>query len=332
MRKLMTTLTAVLVACLLRPAWADEAKPAESDPAEMFGQLDSNGDGRLGDEEVPEQHQRLFKRLLRTADANDDGQLTADEFAAGLSRRREGGEKPPRDEQGRRRPGAGRFSPEEMFERIDRDGDGKVVLDDVPEERRERFARLLERGDKDGDEALTLEEFTQAFPGGGPRGPNAGKGRARQGRPDPSRFFDRLDANGDGKVTLDEVPQRAREGIERLMKRADKDGDEALSRDELSAMRRRGGPPEGRPGGPPEGRPGRPKRERPEGAFRPPSGDRRGGPPAIFRALDSDGDGKLNEEEISAAASAIRELDADGDGSVTVEELFRGGRPRRNRE
>jgi hypothetical protein len=46
----------------------------------------------------------------------------------------------------------------EMFKRADANKDGKVSLDEVPSERRELFKRLLDRADKDGDKALSVEE------------------------------------------------------------------------------------------------------------------------------------------------------------------------------
>ena len=49
----------------------------------------------------------------------------------------------------------------ELFKRADANKDGKVSLDEVPQERRERFKKLLERADKDGDHALSVEEGRQ---------------------------------------------------------------------------------------------------------------------------------------------------------------------------
>lgn len=308
MRTLMTLCIIILTAALVTTAKADEdSEPAGPDPAAMFTQLDANSDGQLSDDEVPDEHKRLFKRLLRTADADEDGRLSGKEFAAGLSEKPQNGDQPDRPGQRRGRPSEGRLDPQMLFRRMDRNGDGKVALDEIPEQRRDRFALLLKRGDQDGDEALSSEEFTQTFPGRPPRGqkPNDGKspeGRP-EGRPDPRQFFERLDTNGDGKVTLDEAPERARPFVERMVKRADKDGDQAVSLEELAALRPGGQHPRANAT---KGRPG---------------SDARGPNLGIFRALDANHDRKLSEEEISAAATVIRKLDADGDGSVSLEEL-----------
>ena len=62
---------------------ADRKDPAVSNS--LFERLDTDKDGKVTKDELPEDRQRLFERLVRTADKNGDGQLTADEFAAGRS-------------------------------------------------------------------------------------------------------------------------------------------------------------------------------------------------------------------------------------------------------
>jgi hypothetical protein len=47
-----------------------------------------------------------------------------------------------------------------------------------------------------------------------------------------AELFKKADANKDGKVSLDEVPEDRREGFKKLLKKADKDGDHALSAEE----------------------------------------------------------------------------------------------------
>jgi len=87
--------------------------------------------------------------------------------------------------------------------------------------------------------------------GGPPGGPPGGPGGQRGGR---GRLFERADANGDGKLTKDEMPERMREHL----LEADADGDGAVTREELDAARERGdwgprgGPGRGGPGARPE--------------------------------------------------------------------------------
>ncbi|MBI2823546.1 MAG: EF-hand domain-containing protein [Planctomycetia bacterium] len=253
-------LAALAVMVLAGWAWADDKLEAAAGPdaAGLFKQLDANSDGFVTEDEVPADKQRLLRRLMRTADKDKDGKLSGEEFAAGLQgsrpeRTQEAGAEPPR------RPGGdGRPDPAALFRRMDTNGDGKVTKDEVPEERRERFGRMMELADRDGDGTLTLEEFTKV---------------------------------------ADRLPGRPGQGTA-------------------------GARPQGRPG---QGGPG----ERPDG---PSEGD------AVFRALDKDGDGKLSADEIRKATDSLAALDKDGDGSITIAELRRarptgpsgssdGGRP-----
>ena len=62
---------------------------------------------------------------------------------------------------------------------------------------------------------------------GGAGGPGAaGKGD----------FFQKMDKNGDGKITADEYP-RGPEAFDKILQKADKDGDGALSKEEMQASR-----------------------------------------------------------------------------------------------
>ena len=75
-----------------------------------------------------------------------------------------------------------------------------------------------------------------------------------------------------------------------------------------------GGPPGGQ-GGPP-GRQGGPGGE---GGFRPPK-------PPLEMALDANGDGVIDAQEIANASAALKKLDKNGDGKLTEDE-YRPARP-----
>jgi Ca2+-binding EF-hand superfamily protein len=324
----MKPFVAVVLLTVAPAVWADEpAKPAAET---LFAELDADKDGQVASDEIPEAKKSLFERLVRRGDKNADGKLAAEEFAAGLA---EGaaGEKPAR---GEGRPGAG-GGPARFFARLDSNADGKIVADEVPEPGRERFAKLVSRADKDGDGAVSREEFLAAGPPDGPRprtaeaaapaeskpaaAPEAakpaapaneakkakkpkkpGKAKPAEGAAKAEKLFQRLDANGDGKLTGDEAPEERQKMIARLVERGDANADGGLSLEEFRAVfvDRQAAR---------VAKPGQPAAAAPAGG--------------LYGAIDADRDGQLSTEEIAAAAEAIRKLDANGDGKITVREV-----------
>ncbi len=194
-----------------------------------------------------------------------------------------------------------RRAPQEgVFGRLDSNGDGVVTKEEVGDDNRQRFEFLLRRGDKNKDGKLTQEEFTAALSeplaGGQPAG-----NRGPQVRDfDRSAFFRRLDANGDGKVSKEEMPEHGRQFLQRF----DTDGDGALSKAEFERV-----PP--------------PAQARNQS--RPTEADATA--QLLFRALDTDGDGTISAEERSAAPKSLAKLDRNGDGKLTRVELTVGARP-----
>jgi len=188
----------------------------------IFGKLDANQDGKLTKDELPE---RAAEKLM-VADADGDGAVTKEELEQARPGRGGGG--------GFGGPG-GPPPIESLFERFDKNGDGKLTQDEVPEWCAER----LMKADADGDGAVTKEELEQA--------------RQKLGGEFADKLFERLDANADGKLTKDELPPRL---ADKLMQ-AEADGDGALTKDELKAAREKLGPRPGAgrfrggPGGPP---------------------------------------------------------------------------------
>ncbi len=117
-----------------------------------------------------------------------------------------------------------------IFGRLDRNQDGKVVADEVPDGARERFDRFAVIADKNNDGAVTREEMHQAIER--VREQFAGKG----GNIPPAQIFEYLDRNADGKLTADEVPTERQPMFERAVRFGDRDKDGALSEEEFTTV------------------------------------------------------------------------------------------------
>src|SRR5689334_2532046 len=77
----MLCLTALGLPQLIR---AQEDKVAQKTPAEIFAELDKNGDGKVTRDEVPADHLRSFERALRLAGRQTEGDLTKAQFVEAL--------------------------------------------------------------------------------------------------------------------------------------------------------------------------------------------------------------------------------------------------------
>jgi hypothetical protein len=156
--------------------------------------------------------------------------------------------------------------------------------------------------------------------GGGQGGPGGPDGK----RPVPP-IIAALDLNKDGIIDADEISKASKS----LLK-LDKNGDGKLT--EYRPKPPGGGPPGGKggkggQGGPGGGKggPGKGGPDGPDGKGGGPGGP--GGPdgkrpaPPIIAALDLNGDGVIDADEISKAADSLKTLDKNGDGKLTEEEL-----------
>lgn len=201
------------------------------------------------------------------------------------------------------------------FGLLDANKDGQLTREEIPQDQKRLFERLLRTSDKNSDGRLSAEEFAAGLKpkqdGEADEPPRGARNRQADARQNPDRIFKRLDANGDGKITLDEVPEERKERFKPLIARGDKNGDGALDRTELRDAF--AAPPGAPAGGPPERRGGDAKR--------------------LFSRLDKNGDGKLTadeapEERRTFIERLIRRHDKDGDAALSLEE-FGDARPER---
>jgi len=201
-------------------------------------------------------------------------------------------------------PGGG---PAALFDRLDANHDGKLVSDEVPEDKRGLFDRLLKSNDKDSDGALNREEFVAGMKSGRPDREREPKSAAMMagGLPSADEIFARMDANQDGKITAGEVPEQVRERFEQLLARFDKDSDGTLTKQEVTdgvaAMNQNLKPP----------------------------GQQMRSPEMMFKYLDANNDGKLTsgevpEERRDGFERLVKGFDADNDGALNLEEFKKG--------
>ena len=153
------------------------------------------------------------------------------------------------------------------FAKADANGDGKLTFEELSAARPGMTKEMFGGLDKDGDGFLTQNEK----PGRPPRG--QGRQGDRRGGPQFGEMFDRADNDGDQKVTINElsavVPQITKERFSQL----DKNGDGALTEDDF--------PPRGRGHGMPPG--------------------------GLIEKADKDGDKKVTLEELSAVMPGMTE-------------------------
>lgn len=249
------------------PAALEAESPQEGRPGPDFEALwrfDKNSDGKLSKDELPagvrERLQPIFDRLGRDELTRDDTQRLAD-FQ--------------------------RPQPEATFKRLDRNGDGKLTLEETPEGMRPFVRGMLRRADKGEDGSLTLEECKKLAP----QRPEAAR-PAVAGK----SLFDRLDTNGDGKLTRDELSRAAE-----LFSTLDANQDGTLDRRELT--------------GEAEATNARAANVKPNPTA--------AGP--LFQRMDTNGDGVITQAEaLPRIKQNFDKLDTNGDGKLTPAELRTG--------
>ncbi len=264
MRLLVLTTCALWCPLLLVASTFAEVE-VENDPERIFRQLDTNADQSITAEEIVPGHAPLFDRLVRTADSDGNGQLSLAEFSRGLQHSRPA--KPVLEKPGSRLPGADALLL--LVVQMDVDADGILELQEIPSHLRFFFDRIEKRIGSNEQREINVQLLTQASPLltqfaqkaaerlkldveleiallpekqwamiqrlEGPRRP----GRMLADPQQAKTLFRRFDANGDGKIGLDEVPEQFADRFDQLLDRADRNQDEHLSEDEMLALSRR---------------------------------------------------------------------------------------------
>lgn len=331
----------VIAALLLAlPAAAQESPDRKNAAQKAIAERDADGDGRLTLAEFGG-GAALFELL----DGNGDGFLAADELPQ--RRRKKAGRKSDKKGGNKASPEQVRDQAMRMMKRLDKNGDGTLSADEVPEQ-----AKILKRADRNKDGAVDLLELTVAISkqsgrarGDGSRALQMMKRMDKNGDGSieraewlgPKDAFGRLDSDGDGRITKEELKRaagndrgrwRSRAG-DALFRRADENQDGKIARDEW---------------------PMRPElfdRLDANGdgfitrAEVTPKGGRRRGPNMDLRAgkdsahflekYDKNRDGSVSKEEFPHGRR-FAEIDTDGDGTLSSSEIRDAMDKRRHEE
>jgi Ca2+-binding EF-hand superfamily protein len=127
--------------------------PADRNPVEMMKRADTDGDGKVSRDEFIRARTADIEAMFGRIDADGDGTLDEQEVTTAAERmrgmgpggRRPDGQRPPRPDGERPpRPGSGPGG-EEAFNRLDRDGDGRLSREEF-DEGMARMREFMQRG------------------------------------------------------------------------------------------------------------------------------------------------------------------------------------------
>ncbi len=214
--------------------WVLAQLPAPQGPPPPSGAMYND---KPGPPPGPPPNRPALEERFKRADKNADGQLTLEEFMGMHKNRPPRPQGSPPDDMRFDKPPRGSESPE-----------GKMGYPKIqgppPEEMKMRAEEVFKEADKDGDGKLTLEEFKTIKPLRGPRPPmppdRPGPPDTRPGRageePRGKKIVEWLreaDKNGDGKVSYEEIKSVRPHMTEERFKWADTNNDGFITKEDV---------------------------------------------------------------------------------------------------
>jgi Ca2+-binding EF-hand superfamily protein len=202
-------------------------RPSANDIAsKIMKKLDTNGDGVLSADEISKAGKHAKKLLA--ADANGDGQVTMDELVADISQNQQNMQPPSASDVAGKimkvldTNGDGVLSTDEIsssgenaktIQAADANGDGTVTMDELvayltkqqqstqPSSAQDVANSIMNKLDANKDGVLSASDITSGLIKGAASTSGAGK----SGSSSTSKIIQAADANGDGKVTMEEL-------------------------------------------------------------------------------------------------------------------------------
>ncbi|MCH7750993.1 MAG: hypothetical protein IH898_02405 [Planctomycetes bacterium] len=128
-----------------------------------------------------------------------------------------------------------RLDAQRMFRQLDRNRDGQLASEEFASDHARLFARLLRTADSDGDGRLSESEFEEGLQAKRTAKPLAKKQQSRlPGADELLLLVAMMDANADGVIKFDEVPERLRPFYLRLEKRIGKGDQRQIKTQEIA--------------------------------------------------------------------------------------------------
>ncbi len=315
--------------CILMLLVLIKGQATADDQTELFTRLDADGNGQISKAEIPANEAPLYERLVRKADANQDGQLSVQEFQAGLTSSRP--EKPLTEKADSELPGSDALLL--VLAWMDENADLTITTAEVPPTMRplfDDFVELLNLKDAKRLPVPQLRQQTIRYLALAKRftlregidvevelallndkqwayvqrlQTSLKPGSMMQNPDNALVLFMELDTDGDGNVTAEEVPEPYADRFTDLLGRADRNQDKQLSEQEFKALSQRAAKFSGN---------------------RPPREETNQGVNQLLRRADRNEDGQISREEAPPRmAQRFPRLDQNGDGQLDQTELSR---------